>query len=417
MKANLNHFNKHHLNVIRFIGEEADRCGMDAYMVGGIVRDIFLKRQVLDLDIVVDGDAFHIGTLLAKKFKTKIHRYAKFGTATVMINDSKRIDIAIARQERYPFPGSLPLIKKGAMKDDLFRRDFSINAMAIRINKKGSGELVDYYGGMRDLRNRTIRILHEKSFEDDPTRILRAVRFEQRFGFKIERTTLRLLKSALRHKAVRNVKPPRYFAEFKKILSEPEPILNLKRLKELQAWKLIDSHLKINFSTVQSYHTNIVRTRQKFIDREHSWSLVYLIALFQGVSIPIQEKFIARFPLTKEEIKSIRQSQNAACYLKDLSKRDSPPSQVYRLLKPLTHSVVLLLGVMTKNKVVIRRIDRFLNEDTFVRLHINGRELKRYGISAGKKMGDVLEQLLNQKIDRKIRTKREEIKAVQYLVS
>ena len=184
------------MNIIKIVGKIADELKMKAYIVGGPVRDKLLGMPNYDLDFVVEGDGIKFAEVLNKKLKGRLITYKAFGTATIELK-GKRIDVVTARKESYKYPAAYPIVKPGAIKDDLFRRDFTINAMALAIDKKGFGRLVDFYGGQKDLTKGVIRVLHDKSFMDDPTRIFRAVRFSVRFGFKIEPHTKRLMKEAV----------------------------------------------------------------------------------------------------------------------------------------------------------------------------------------------------------------------------
>ena len=223
------------MTLLKAIGRYAENDGVVAYLAGCFVRDLILKRCNLDVDIVIEGDALSFARELAGIYDASLVTYKQFGTATLILPGGMKIDVATSRREIYTESGALPVVRPGSIQEDLFRRDFTINAMAICLNAKRFGALVDEYNGFDDLKKKTIRILHPQSFMDDPTRILRAVRFEQRFHFKIEKETLSRLKSALKADAVSLVKPPRYFEEFKKILIEENPQLSLKRLCELKA--------------------------------------------------------------------------------------------------------------------------------------------------------------------------------------
>jgi tRNA nucleotidyltransferase (CCA-adding enzyme) len=171
----------------------ADIKKLSLYLVGGVVRDLLLGHNNLDIDLVIEGDAIGLATGLSKAIGGKLTTHPMFNTAKIDLGKFS-IDIAMARTETYAKPGSLPAVKPGTIITDLFRRDFTINAMAVYLNPDKYGELIDLYGGRDDLKNKLIRILHEKSFIDDATRIWRAIRYEQRLGFKIEPETLRLMK-------------------------------------------------------------------------------------------------------------------------------------------------------------------------------------------------------------------------------
>jgi tRNA nucleotidyltransferase (CCA-adding enzyme) len=210
------------MNIIEIVGKIADRLKVQAYIVGGSVRDKMLGLSNYDLDFVVEGDGIKFAKVLTRTLKGKLTIYRAFGTATIELR-GKNIDIATARKESYKYPAAYPTVKPGTIKDDLFRRDFTINAMALAINKRKIGKLVDFYGGQKDLKKGVIRVLHDKSFVDDPTRIFRAVRFSVRFGFTIEPHTKRLIKEAILDGLLGEVNTGRIRKEIELFLKEKNP--------------------------------------------------------------------------------------------------------------------------------------------------------------------------------------------------
>ena len=210
------------MDIIKIVGKIADELKVPAYIVGGPVRDKLLGIENLDLDFVVEADGIKFAEALNKTLKGKLTVYKAFGTATIELK-GKRIDIVTARKETYKRPAAYPAVKPGRIKDDLFRRDFTINAMAIAVNKKGLGRLVDFYNGRKDLKKGLIRVLHDKSFMDDPTRIFRAVRFSVRFGFKIEPHTKKLMKEAVSDGLLGEVNAGRIRKEVESFLKEKNP--------------------------------------------------------------------------------------------------------------------------------------------------------------------------------------------------
>lgn len=210
------------MEIIKLVGETADKLKVPAYLVGGPVRDKLLGIANYDLDFVVEGDGIKFAEALNKKLKGGLTAYRAFGTAAIKLKE-KKIDIVTARKETYKYPAAYPSVTPGAIKDDLFRRDFTINAMAMVINKRNFGALVDFYGGREDLKKGIIRVLHDKSFMDDPTRIFRAVRFSVRFGFKIEARTKRLIKEAVSDRLLGEVNAGRVKKEVELFLKEKDP--------------------------------------------------------------------------------------------------------------------------------------------------------------------------------------------------
>jgi tRNA nucleotidyltransferase (CCA-adding enzyme) len=420
------------LRVIRKIGRETDKRGIPAYLVGGIVRDALLGKENLDVDIVLEKDAVAFARALAGILRAGVRVYPLFGTASLELPSGGRVDLATARKEEYPHPGALPQVKPGCLRDDLFRRDFTINAMALSINRARFGELIDDFGGLMDLRHKRVRVLHDKSFIDDPTRILRAVRFEQRFGFRMEEKTLKFLKEALRGGAWASVKPPRYFAELKKIFLEPDPCPALRRLKDLDGLRFLMSPRQItkvprtlapgappapsvNFGLIKKVRYFEHSTSGKLHPGYSRW-LVYFMVLAEGLRDADLEDLFKRYPLTKEERRNILQSRGSSDLMKQLSSRGIARSGVYQLLAPLGREAVMYVRLKAGQGLIRRRIDRYLKKDCFVRTVIGGEDLKRLGFSSGERMGEVLENILFMKVDGKVGNKKDELKAAKALL-
>lgn len=231
----------------------AARRNQQLYLVGGVVRDLLLGLPNLDLDFVVEGDAISLAKEFAEAVDGKLTVHPMFNTATVKLYKWK-VDFAMARTESYAKPGALPTVKPGTLKTDLFRRDFTINTMAVCLNHENYGELIDLYGGLDDLKNKLIRVLHEKSFIDDATRIWRAIRYEQRLAFRIEPKTLKILK--IDKQMLKTVGGYRLRRELDLVLKEEEPEKILARagklgvLKELHPSLKADKWLETKFQEV-----------------------------------------------------------------------------------------------------------------------------------------------------------------------
>ena len=219
--------------LLKGVGAEADRAGTRVYLVGGVVRDLLLGQPSLDIDIVVEGDGFAFARKLAHKFKVKAVFHEKFRTAALTFKDGMVLDVVTARGETYARPGALPDIVPATMKEDLLRRDFTINALAAGLNTDNFGVLRDDVQGVEDIASKTIRVMHERSFIDDPTRILRAARYAVRLGFQFDALTQDLLEQAVEQDVFKTLTPPRYFLELRRILDEKDPV---PALDLLAAW-------------------------------------------------------------------------------------------------------------------------------------------------------------------------------------
>ena len=219
--------------VLRDAGNLAGEMGFNAYVVGGMVRDLLLGLQTIDVDIVIEGQGIHFARSLADRLHAKVRCHERFGTATLTLPDRLRVDIATARTETYERPAALPRVTPGSIRDDMFRRDFTINTLAASLMPGEFGCVLDDFGGVRDLRERHIRALHERSFIDDPTRLFRAVRFEKRLDFRIVRSTEQWIADALSRSLLEELEDYRIAAELRLILEETDPAGPLRRLSEL----------------------------------------------------------------------------------------------------------------------------------------------------------------------------------------
>ena len=399
--------------LITIIGRLADQRGVVAYVVGGCVRDIILGREILDLDIVVEGDALTLAKTVGQNEKAILRRYPQFKTASLQFADGLRVDFATARKEIYSVSGALPVVSPGTISDDLFRRDFTINAIAVRINRERLGQCVDPYGGLNDIKKKKIRVLQEQSFVDDPTRILRAIRFEQRFHFSVERKTLQLLEAALQANVAKNVKPPRYFNEFRKILKEPNPCVCFERLQRLGGLDFLLEGFSFNARLLQKIHHGRQKLRRKDFYKNIFWDLLYLMGVTFKMIPRDLENLIEKFQLTKLEKDALRDSQDVLRIVQQLRAKKLSDSQVYQILKSCDDLVIIFIRLFVDSPTISRRVDKFIQELKFVKLQITGDDLKEMGFGEGKAVGRILEDILLKKLDGKIKNHREEIFAAK----
>ena len=231
------------LDLLRKIGNKARS---PICIVGGFVRDLFLGRENLDLDIVVEGDAISFARELGESWGWEIQTHQRFGTATLIQPTQARLDFAGARSETYEYSGALPLVSPGTIEDDLRRRDFSINALAVRLNSEGFGALIDRFGGVKDLRSGRVRVLHSESFLDDPTRIFRAVRYEGRYGFQIEPEDQERIRAALRQGVFDLISGERIRNEIHRILAEDAVPRMVRRLLDFDVFRAIHPEWKVS---------------------------------------------------------------------------------------------------------------------------------------------------------------------------
>src|SRR5437867_9476175 len=317
------------------IGRLADATSVSADLVGGLVRDLLLGYTNLDVDITVEGDGMIFARHLADRYGAGLMIFDRFATALVVFPDGFKLDVATARRESYARPTALPTVKPSSIKDDLYRRYFTINTLAIRLNASRFGELVDSYGGQRDLERKVIRVLHDRSFEDDPTRVFRAIRFEQRFGFHIEEHTLTLLKAAAASDLVRRLSGPRLRNEVMRLVSEQSPTRTIRRMAEFDLLRFLHTDLALTShlaGLLGEIGKSLAWWTKRFPRRPLDRALVYSIGLMDDLSASATDAVAKRLALPGEQANKLRLAKkHVAPALRSLARHRSPkPSETYR---------------------------------------------------------------------------------------
>lgn len=397
--------------ILKISSQLADHLNCRLYLVGGVVRDLILGHQVFDLDIVVEGDAIEFSRKLAEEIKGDFSKHHAFGTAQVCF-DGHKIDLATARSEEYSHWGALPKVKPASLAQDLKRRDFTINAMAISLNKDDYGKLIDLYKGLSDLKNGILRVLHEKSFLEDPTRILRAIRFEQRFGFKMESYTFSLLREALNLKALKFVNSHRLRDELILILKEPKPYAYIKRIKELEGFSFIDRKIKLNKENFKFFlraQAAISHYQKRF--KKHrklqTW-LIFLAGILINLSSQRLEKVLHNFGFRKGERLIISSIKKNVRKIKKLNKCTNPQI-IYRTLNPYSFESILFFYAYYSKKVFRKNIRYFLDKLVDTRLRIRGKDLEDLGLKPSTIYSKIFKKLLYSKMDNRLKSRREEL--------
>jgi len=414
MRKYLKRLPKEIKDLISQASDSAYSNNMSVYLVGGFVRDLILGVKNLDLDIVVEGDGIKFAEVLSQKLNVGLIRHRRFGTATVILKKYLKVDIATARQEYYPQPAHLPEVTRGVLKDDLARRDFTINAMAISINRQDFGRFVDCFGGRQDLANKKIRILHNLSFIDDPTRILRAIRFEQRYNFKIEPKTLNLLREANGLNMLERVSRERLRDELILILEEGHPLKPLNRTKELIGFDFINSGLSLSKKTLvflRSVESQISWFKKKYPKRRNldAW-LIYFIGLIDQLNINNIKLICKKFAFRRGEEKRILIYKKLnPKFIKELSRDKIKASRVFSFLEPLSYEVIILIKAKFKNSNLRKNIEDFLEIYNGTRLYISGADLHKLGLTPGPYYQKIFHRVLNAKLNGLVKTKKEEL--------
>jgi len=421
MKNYLDNLQKEIKDLICLVREIASKNNTPVYLVGGCVRDLILGVKNLDLDIAVEGDGIEFGEDLASTLKAKLIRHRRFGTATVVIKPSLKIDIATARKEIYPYPASLPLVTNGTLKDDLARRDFTVNAMAISITEKDFGKLIDFFSGNSDLRHKKIRVLHNLSFIDDPTRMLRAIRFEKRYNFEIESKTLHYLKEAVRMKMLEKVEPQRLRDELILVLKEEQPLKQIKRIQKLFGFGFVSPHLRILKNTYKLL--NAIRNQIGWFEKIYArrrqldtW-LIYFMGLIYSLNINEVKAACKKFVFRKGEEKRILNCRKVSSrVMRQLSRDKIKPSKIFDLLEPLSYELILLLKAKSKNVYVQKHIEDFFEIYNGTRIQTCGHDLHRLGIRPGPQYQKIFLRVLKAKLNGLVETKEEELALINKMI-
>jgi tRNA nucleotidyltransferase (CCA-adding enzyme) len=402
-------------------GQLADRCEASLFVVGGCVRDLLLGIENLDLDLVVEGDGIAFARKLAEVLHARVKVHERFGTAILLLADGFKLDVATARTEYYEYPTALPTVEQSSIKKDLYRRDFTINALAVRINGTGFGDVLDFYGGQRDLNDKVIRVLHGLSFVEDPTRVFRAIRFEMRYSFHLGKDTAALIVGAVKMNLFQRLSGHRLLEELKLLLAEREPKRALKRLADLDLLKFI--HPKLTWSSrlktlLDGVDQAVDWYRLLYLDREMEVWLVYMMGLLEMLPERAVTDVLKRFPLSEPEATRLKLARVGCHHVirRLASKRPLKPADVYHLLSGLSDEALLILMAKSKGETVKRQVSAFLTTYQHVKSTLSGADLKAMGLKPGPQFKKILDRLLVARLNGEVRTEAEERQLVHQLV-
>ena len=400
-------------SILKAAGVQADKSGVNAYLVGGFVRDLLLNRKNLDVDIVVDGEGIKYAEGLAAALGGRLKSHRKFGTAVIVLPDGFKLDVASARMEFYKTPAALPTVEAGPIKMDLYRRDFTINSMAIKLNQKSFGELIDYFGGLRDVKEKAIRVLHSLSFIEDPTRAFRAVRFEKRLGFHIGGQSLGLIKNAVRLDFFDKVSPSRIFNELKIALAEDNAMQTVKRMEQLDILRFIHPKFKIT-PVEENLFSEIGKVFDWYDllfknDVYERW-LILLAALQTPLQVFEIEEMAGKCCMTARERDALLEiKETGAETMEVLGAERLDNCSIYHHLRPLRLETLLFIMADTKDSAVKERISLFITELDNVKAGITGKELKSLGIAPGPVYTVIKRAIIDERLKGRIFSREDEI--------
>lgn len=399
------------LDLIRLIADEASHRGMPLYAVGGLPRDLLLNRLTRDLDLVVEGDAIPLARSLSRLHGGRVTTHLSFHTATWTLPPDlapDTLDLISARSETYAHPAALPAVTLGTLTDDLRRRDFTISAMAIRLDGDRFGELIDPFGGLDDLKKKIIRVLHPRSFIDDPTRIFRAIRYAGRLGFALSPETKALIPAALHY--VDKLSPERLRHELDLILAEDEFLAALQQFADLRVLSAVKPPLPWNASV----RMRLIVLHQQVNDLESIRDLRWMLWLMDSSADEIRG-FAKRLDFTSDLLKHALSASSLFAKLSSLV--DATPSQCVDLLEKNPDLSVEAVRLCAPRGKARTKLGKYLSEWKTIMPHATGETLKALGLSPGPAYKRILSSLRAAWLDGEVRNEAEEKKLLKDLIT
>ena len=393
------------LGVLQAAGQVAAQLGYRAYLVGGAVRDVLLGAPTLDLDLTVEGDGPRMADALARALGGRVSAHSQFGTAQVRTG-ALVVDVATARRERYLRPGVLPTVAAGTLADDLFRRDFTVNALAVALSADRWGELIDPYDGKQDLESKQLRVLHDKSFQDDPTRMMRAIRYGRRLGFSLEPGTESLLKRDASF--LEAVSGTRRWKELQRLLEEAEPEAALLWAAELG----LLAHIHHALAADEWLASVFARARRATETLPVSPTL-YLCLLAFRTSCAERAGLIANFQLPTAKARALQDVRRAQKLFPQLAADYLRPSQIVMLLEGLSPQAIHACSLAAEAVTLGERLHLYLERWRQMKPHLTGSDLISLGVPKGPTIRKYLGDLRTARLDGVSISKQQEILLVR----
>lgn len=407
-------------NLLLKAGDIGDKLGYKVCTVGGFVRDLILGIDNSDIDILVEGDGIEFAKQFAAELGGKLTIHQEFKTAVISMNEDFHIDVVTARAEYYKYPGALPTIQPGSIFDDMARRDFTINSMAIVLNKPNFGEIIDFFNGVKDLQNGKIRILHKLSFLEDPTRIFRAIRFEQRYSFRLEEETLKFAKQAIQDGNLDTLSWERIWFEIDAIIKERKCDDILKRMNEFGLFKFVfkSNYTEIKYKFIKEYSEICDEYTSKYKLRMDRSTEIYTM-LFSDLDFNKFNIYKKNIKLPKNYISNIENClfnlEEVIAYLRRGVFRDN--YSLYKIINRLTDSsLAILLYLMRKDDIILNKLEDYIINLRNIKVLVSGNDVIALGIKQGPHFKEIFENLLKMKVNNKVKTKEEEIDAIKNMI-
>jgi len=399
-------------------GRVGDELGYSVYAVGGFVRDLLLRVENFDIDVVIEGDGIRFAEEFEKKLPCRIRTHKKFGTAIILFPNGLKVDIATARWEVYDSPAALPTVESASIKMDLYRRDFTVNTLAIQLNPNSFGELIDFFGGVKDIKEKVIRVLHNLSFVEDPTRVFRAVRFEQRFGFQIAKHTQNLMRNAVNVGFLERLSGGRVLSEIILILQEEDPLPALRRMRDFNLLHFLHPSLKFaeqGQALFEQIHHVISWFDLLFLEQRYERWLVYFYGFIDFLKEGEIEELCGRLSMNEKLRKRVKggklQADQALLQMFSWINTDRQPkrSEIYSVLDPLSIESKLFMMAKTTQVMTRRYISLYFTQLKDTKPLLRGTDLIQMGMKSGPSIRKVLTDLLKARLDEQVVTRQDEM--------
>ncbi|MDY0227483.1 MAG: CBS domain-containing protein [Desulfomicrobium apsheronum] len=405
------------VSLLQLAGQTGQERGVEVYAVGGFVRDMLLGIPNDDIDLVVEGDGIAFAQNLGRKLGARVRPHLKFRTAVLILPGGQKIDVATARLEYYEYPAALPIVELSSLKMDLYRRDFSINTLAIHLCPPHFGRLVDFFGGQQDIKDGVIRVLHSLSFVEDPTRIIRAIRFEQRFQFKIGGQTERLIKNAVRLNIFQKLSGARIRHELRLLAEDSAPLDAFIRMRDLGL--LQEIHPLLHFpQTKEALLEEIERviTWYKLLFREEApdiW-IVYFLGLVSGFDTHQVQALTSRLRFAPKRIELVestrRQLRYVAMQLAQWGKNGGSAADLYDILSPLSLEGLLYTMAKQRKLELKKAVSHYLSHLQDVGILVTGSDIKEMGLEPGPRFANILRAVKRAVLNGEVRTREDQLK-------
>jgi tRNA nucleotidyltransferase (CCA-adding enzyme) len=403
------------------LGRIGDELGYSIYAVGGFVRDLLMRVENFDIDLVVEGEGIRFAETVEKRISCRIRTHKKFGTAILLFPGGLKIDVATARFEIYDSPAALPTVERGSIKMDLYRRDFTINTLAIQLNPKAFGEIIDFFGGMKDIKERVVRVLHNLSFVEDPTRIFRAIRLEQRLRFQIAKHTQNLMRNSVKMGFLQRLSGGRVLSEIVLILKEEDPVPALTRMRDFDLFRFLHPSLKFDGEAVALFeriHHVISWFDLLFLEQQYDRWLIYFYGLMDSLKPEEIEEMGRRFSMNERERAQViggrREADRTLLQFYSWINGNYQPkrSEVYSLLEPLSTETKLFMMAKTNQMATRRSISLYFTQLKDVRPLLKGADLIGMGMKPGPSIRRTLANLLKARLDEQVVTQQDEFEFI-----